>query len=132
MPHCLFPVNRLLSKAVFEKLPGVGVGVSSHVCRDAGDHDFADADAAFRSQVDDPVGGLDDVEVVFDDDDGVAMIAQPVQHRQQLRDIVEMQAGGGFIQYIECLAGVAPGKFARQLDALCFTAGQCGRILSQG
>jgi len=37
---------------------------------------------------------------VLDDDDGIAVIAQAVQYRQQLRDIVEVQAGGGFIQYI--------------------------------
>ena len=34
-----------------------------------------------------PVGGLDDVEIVLDD--GVAVIAQPVQYHQQLCDVVE-------------------------------------------
>ena len=38
--------------------------------------------AAFRPQVDDPVGGLDDIQVVFDDDDGVAMVAQASEHGQ--------------------------------------------------
>jgi len=56
--------------------------VAGHFCRGAGDHDLTTTDAAFRAEVDDPVGGLDDVEVVFDDDDGVAMIAQPMQYRQ--------------------------------------------------
>ena len=69
--------------------------MAGHCCRGAGDHDFTTADTAFRAQVDDPVGGLDDVEVVFDDDDGVAMITQAVQHGQQWCDIVEMQAGSG-------------------------------------
>ena len=92
--------------------------MAGHVCRGAGDHDLAAAESAFRAQVDDPVGGLDDIEIVLDDDDGVAMIAQALQYGQQLRDIVEMQAGGGFVQYIECLAGVAPGEFPGQLDAL--------------
>ena len=98
--HRLLPLDRLLFKRMFKKLPGVGVGVSGDILRGAGDYDLTPADAAFLAQVDDPVGGLDDVEVVFDDDDGVAMIAQAVQHGQQLCDIVEMQAGGGFIQYI--------------------------------
>ena len=69
------------------------------MCRGAGDHDFNPADPAFRAQVDDPVGGLDDVEVVFDNDNGVAVVAQAVQHGQQLRDIVEMQAGGGLSSF---------------------------------
>ena len=56
--------------------------MAGHVCRRTGDHDLATADAAFRTEVDDPVGGLDDVEVVLDDDDGVAVITQPVQYRQ--------------------------------------------------
>ena len=34
--------------------------------------DQAAARAALGAQVDDPVGGLDDVQVVLDDDDGVA------------------------------------------------------------
>ena len=33
--------------------------------------------AALRSEVDDPVGGGDDVEVVLDDDDGVACRDEP-------------------------------------------------------
>ena len=74
--------------------------MSGDILRGAGDHDLTAANAAFRAQVDDPVGGLDDVEVVLDDDDGVAVIAQPVQYGQRLRDVVEMQAGGGFVQYI--------------------------------
>jgi len=56
--------------------------MAGHRCGGTGDHDLAAADTAFRAEIDDPVGGLDDVEVVLDDDDGVAVIAQPVQHRQ--------------------------------------------------
>ena len=73
--------------------------MGGHLCRGAGDHDFTAADTALRTEVDDPVGGLDDVEVVLDDDDGVAVITQPVQYRQQLRDIVEVQAGGGLSSF---------------------------------
>ena len=73
--------------------------MAGHFCRGAGDHDLTTTDAAFRAEVDDPVGGLDDVEVVFDDDDGVAVIAQPVQYRQQLCDVMEVQAGGGLSSF---------------------------------
>ena len=73
--------------------------MGGHRCRRSGDHDLAAADTTFRAKVDDPVGGLDDVEVVLDDDDGVAVIAQPVQYRQQLCDVMEVQAGGGLSSF---------------------------------
>ena len=40
----------------------------------------AAAAAAFRAHVHKPVCGLDDVEVVLDDDDGVAVVAQALEH----------------------------------------------------
>ena len=53
---------------------------------------------AFRPHVDQPVGGFDDVQVVLDDDDGVARVAQLVQHFGQQRDVGKVQAGSGFVQ----------------------------------
>ena len=35
-------------------------------------HDFAASGTAFRAQIDDPIGGLDDIEVVFDHNDAVS------------------------------------------------------------
>ena len=80
------------------------------------------ASAAFRTHVDDPVGGLDDVQVVFDHHDGVTGVAQVLQHRQQQRNVGEMQAGGGLVQDVERASGIAFGQFERQLDALRFAA----------
>ena len=85
--------------------------------------DFASFGAAFRAQVDDPIGGLNHVQVVFDDDDRVAGIDEAVQHLQQLVDVGEMQTGRRFIEKVECLAGAAPAQFAGQLDALGLAAG---------
>ena len=76
--------------------------------------DLAAAAAAFRPQIDDPVGGLDHVQVMLDDHDGVALIAQLMQHRQQLLDIGEVQAGGRFVEDIQRLAGAALRQLARQ------------------
>ena len=60
--------------------------------------DLPAALSPFRAQVDDPVGGLDDIEIVLDDDHGVTVIAQAVLHPQQLLDVVEMQPRGGFVE----------------------------------
>ena len=42
----------------------------------AGGDDGAAAVAPFGAEVDNPVGAVDDVQIVFDDDDGVARVAQ--------------------------------------------------------
>jgi peptide chain release factor 3 len=87
--------------------------------------------AALGAEVDQPVGGLDDVEVVLDDDDGVAVVAQAVQHLEQHLDVLEVQAGGRLVEDVERAAGVALGQFQRQLDALRLAAGQRGGALAE-
>ena len=50
---------------------------------------------------------------------------------QFMLDVVEMQTGGWFIQDVKRVAGIAFGEFFRQFDALCLTARQGGRVLSE-
>ncbi len=86
--------------------------------------DVAAVVAGFGPDVDDPIGGLDDVEIVLDDDDRVAQIDQAIEHVEQLGDIVEVQAGRRFVEQIERVAGIGPGEFGGQLHALRFAAGE--------
>jgi hypothetical protein len=58
--------------------------------------------------------------------------AQAVQHLEQHFDVLEMQAGGRFVEDVQRAAGVALGEFERQLDALRLAAGQRGRALAEG
>ena len=44
----------------------------------------------FRTEIDDPVSGLDHVEVVLDHDDRISRFDQTAKHFQQLVDVVEM------------------------------------------
>src|SRR5690349_8613562 len=92
----------------------ISAGVAGPVCRQvlrrALRDDAAAAVAPFGAEVDDPVRGLDDVEVVLDHHHGVAGVAQAAQHVQQELDVVEVQAGGGLVQDVERAAGVALGK----------------------
>src|SRR6185312_792421 len=99
--------------------------------RRAGGDDAAAAGAAFGAEVDDPVGGLDDVEVVFDHHHGAAAVDQPMQHVQQLFDVVEVQTGGGFVEDVQRVPGVAARQFLRQFHALRLAARQRGRALAQ-
>jgi hypothetical protein len=53
--------------------------------------------AALGAHVDNPVRGFDDIEIVLNDDDGVAVVAQAMQYDEQLLYIVKVQTGGGFV-----------------------------------
>ena len=64
--------------------------------------------SALRSEIDDVVGGLDDVEVVLDHEHGVALVGKPFQHTEELADIVEVQSGRGLVQKIDGAAGLPP------------------------
>ena len=94
-------VTDLAQRAVGENGVVIGFGL-------AGADDVPSLGAAFRAQVDDPIGGLDHVEIVLDDYDGVPGLSEAVQDLQQLVDVVEVQAGGRLIEEVERLAGAAP------------------------
>src|SRR6184192_2383585 len=111
--------------------PGPGGLAGRNVLGCAGGDDLAAAFTALRTQVYHPVGGLDDIEVVLDHHDGVALVAQAVQDMQQLLDVVEMQPGGGLVQDVEGLAGGTLGELSRQLHALRLTARERGGVLSE-
>ena len=71
-------------------------------------------------EIDHPVGGLDDIQVVFDDDHRVAVIAQAMQYVQQLLDVVKVQPCRRFIENVQRVARIALGEFLGELDALGF------------
>ena len=54
--------------------------------------------ATLRSEVDDPIGGVDHIEIMFDDQDASAILDQPLEGIQQFVDVVEMQSGGRLVE----------------------------------
>src|SRR5690606_28820472 len=92
----------------------------------------AAATAAFRPEIDDVVGRFYDVEVVFDDDDGVSGVDQLLQDVKQLVNVGEMQPGRRLVENVYGLArrtfrklfcelyplGLAPRKRRRRLADL--------------
>jgi hypothetical protein len=109
------------------------VGLRHHgdLFRSSDSNDLATAVTTLRPEVHDPIGRLDHVEIVLDDDHGIALVPQSMQHLEQLLDVVEVQASGGLIKDIQCLTSVSFGQLFRQLHALRFTAGQRGRGLPE-
>jgi hypothetical protein len=101
-----------------------------HIFRRAGGHDLAPAIAAFGADVDDPVGGFDHIQVVFDHDHGIALFHEFVQHVQQLAHIFEMQPRGRFIQDIQRAARGAAAELLGQFHPLRLTARQRRGLLA--
>ena len=93
--------------------------------------DAAAAFAALGAEVEEIVGVADDVEIVLDDDDGVAEAGKAVQNFEELANVVEVEAGGGLVEEIEGAAGLALGEFASELHALGFAAGERGGGLAE-
>src|SRR5262249_50825749 len=92
--------------------------------RRTGADNFTAAGAAFRPEVDYPVGRLDHIEVVFNDNDRVAGFHKAMKNAQELVDIVEMKTGCWLVQNVECLPGAATAKLASELDSLRLASGK--------
>ena len=85
-------------------------------------NDAATFPPAFRTHVDHIVGTLDDVKVMLDDYDGIALVGELVDGLEQYADILEMKPGGGLVEYKKSLAGVFLSQLSSQLNALVLTA----------
>jgi proteic killer suppression protein len=72
------------------------------------------------------VGGFDELDIVLDDQDGVAAVDEVAEGLDELRDVGVMQAGGRLVEEEEAVA-VAPGRLEEergQLEALRLAAGE--------
>src|ERR1700722_13309856 len=114
-----------------EGVAGVRVANRSHLLGGTGGGEATAPFPALRAHVEDVVGVADDVEIVFDDDDGVAEIGEVVKDFEEFADVVEVEAGGGLVEEVEGAAGLAFGKLASKLHALRFAAGQRGSGLAE-
>ena len=72
-----------------------------HVLRGSGGYHAPTVSPALWSHVDDPVGALDDLQVMLDHDDGVSCIDEAVEHLDKSADVVQMKAGGRLIENVE-------------------------------
>ena len=68
----------------------MGLGVGDDHLRRSGSDDLAAADSTFRTKIDNPVCCLDYFEIVFYDDDGIALVSEFVENLQELSDVVKM------------------------------------------
>ena len=68
---------------------------------------------------------------MLDDHHGVPRLHQPLEDLDELVDVGAVEAGGGFVQNIDGLAGGPLGQLRGQLDPLGLAAGQLGGGLAQ-
>ncbi len=107
-------------------------GGTVHDClrRSRGDEP-ATALPAFRAEIDKPVGGTHDVEVVFDHHQRMSLRHQTAERAEQTCDVLEMQAGGRLVEQEQLPAHGAAGKVLGKLEALRLAAGQRRHRLAQ-
>src|SRR5690606_15661082 len=72
---------------------------------------------------------LDDVDVVLDDDEGVATVDQAVEDVEKLARVLEVQARRGLVEDVEGLAGGPAPELRRELHALGLAARERRRRL---
>ena len=83
------------------------------------------------AEVDHPVGAANGLLVVFDDDHGVAEVAQSRQRVQQLAVVALVQTDRRLVEHVEH-TGEVRADLRRQADALPFAARQRGGAASEG
>ena len=71
-----------------------------------------------------PVGGLDYVEIVLDDEKRRAGFQKFAEGGEKFRDIVEMKAGGGLIENVEDALIFGAGEMRGEFQSLRFAAGK--------
>ena len=84
-----------------EIVAGEGVGVVADFVDGAGGEEFAAEFAGAGAEIEEVVGGADDVGIVLDDEDGVAEIAQLFQDVDEARGVARVQADGGLVEHVE-------------------------------
>ena len=91
---------------------------------------FATRIPGLGTEIDDPIGGLDDIKVVFDDEQGVSGIDEALKNLEEHLHVIKVQAGGGFVEQEESRfwsEGLRVLKFrevADELEALALAAGK--------
>ena len=107
-----------------QHLAGLALGMCADLLRRPLGYQLSPGVAALRPQIDEPVGALDDVQVVLDHQHRVPRVHQPLQNLQQLVHVGEMEAGGGLVQDVEGVPRGDLGQLGGQLDPLRLPAGQ--------
>src|SRR5437588_842362 len=128
----------------FQEWSGSADAVSRDFLRSAVGHDLAPRVSRFRSEIDDVIRFRDDAEIMFDNDNGMAIVDEAMQQFEQELDVSHVQSNRRFFQQIQSrfrlphfakafVLGTtdSPGQFRRQFQSLRFATAQSWARLSQ-
>lgn len=90
----------LLFHLHFEVLSCDAVGIVGYFLGRTSCYNLTAISSAFWPDVDNMVGTTDYIHVVFDDDDGIALVGELVEYAEQYIDIFKMKASRGLIKNI--------------------------------
>src|SRR5882762_4632751 len=96
--------------------------VTRDLFRRAGGNHLAAHVAALGSHVDQPVGRLNDVEIVLDNQQRRSRLEQFAKGGQQLGDVVEMQSGRWLVEDVENALVLSSREVGSELEPLRFSA----------
>src|SRR5258708_13790263 len=131
--HCamIFIRVSIVVEYAREKFPRVRTRISRDLFRSSRGDNSAALLAAFRPEVDDPIGGFNDVEIVLDYQNRRTAVNQFSESGEQLLYVIEVQAGRGFVEDIQDTLVCLRGTIRCQFQALPLAARTCGRGLSK-
>ena len=110
-------------EAAGEVFAGDGVGVGGDFGDGSGGEELAAEFSGSGTEVEEVVGGADDVGVVLDDEDGVAEVAELFHDVDELGGVAGVEADGWFVEDVEG-SDEAGAERRGELDALGFAAGE--------
>src|SRR3954468_13939096 len=95
--------------------------------RCAVEHHFSSTRSGAWTDVENAVGSLHHLWIVFDDDQRVACLLQPMHHTDHAAHIARMQTDRGLIEYEQSIDERCAQR-SRQIDSLNFAARQSARL----
>src|SRR5882757_9493729 len=127
-----------------QKWRGAADTIFRHLFRRSARDHLAAGFTRFRPQIEDVVGFGDHTEIVFDDNDSVSFVNEPMQHVEEQFNVCHVQADGRFLEQIQYRSGLAhfsdplvrraahaPFQLRDQLKPLRFAAAKSWTWLSQ-
>src|SRR5882757_8063697 len=114
-----------------EVFSGERLLIVEHVGVSAGEEELAAEFACAGAEIDDVAGGFDGVRIVFDDENGVAKVAQGFEDVDQALRVARVEADGRLVENVK-RADEMRAERGGELDALGFAAGEGGGETVEG
>ena len=114
--------NIFLLPVLFQGLSGVRALLFQYISGCSRKYKFSSFVSSFESDIYAVIGIGDDVEIVFDDEDGIPFLDETVEDQEEFLDVREMESGGRFVEDVNGFGSRSFGEIECELDSLCLSA----------